>query len=126
LLEQRVGGPDSRMSCKTQLTGSGENAQAPRCARATWLDDEDRFREVEFARDLLHEIRRQLGNVHEHRQGIASAPMIGEDIERAKFQRHAMSFGSGLMREWTSASFLTRCPRCFSILLNTASTSNPS
>ena len=87
-LGEQNGAAKRRVAGKGHLTAREEDAHPGGIARIFGLHYEDRFREIEFARDRLHLLRAQsIGIVDDGKRIAAEAP-VGEDIKGVEFEFH--------------------------------------
>ena len=67
-----------------------EDAQAPSVSRIRGRCHEDRLREVELARDLLHTLAVEPAGVGKHRQLIAAERPVGENVTSVEAVTHSL------------------------------------
>ena len=79
---------DRRVSREREFPARGEDADTGRVYGITRLEHENRFGEVEFARDGLHALRIQPLGVEDDGQRITRKGLVGEDIKGVEATAH--------------------------------------
>src|SRR5437016_7223907 len=106
---KRTGCADRGMPGKVELRPRCEDAHSTRVRRIVLRQDEGRFAEIEFARNLLHALGRNAGRVRQNRELITAERCRTENIDDVKCVLHRINLRAS-PQALTTRSISTQAP----------------